>query len=123
MQRDDRVVVLGRGVHEVDDEPRLLAGVAAGDAPDALLVDALGRRRREVHADRRARAVPALGEQLRVDQHVDLAALVAREHRRELALGRLAGDGLRLEPFGAEGFGEVVRVAHARRVDHAGHAR
>ena len=122
MQRDDRVVVLGRGVHEVDDEPRLLAGVAARDAPDALLVDALGGGRREVHADGRARAVPALGEQLRVDQHVDVAALVAREDLGELALGRLAGDGLRLDPLGAERLGEVVGVAHAGRVDDAGHA-
>ena len=92
VQRHDRVVVLGGGVHEVDDQPRLLARVAAGDAPDALLVDALGGGRREVHADGRARAVPALGEQLRVDQHVDVAALVAREDLGQLALGRLAGD-------------------------------
>ncbi len=60
VQRHDRVVVLGRRVHEVDDEPRLLARVAAGDAPDALLVDALGGGRSEVHADGGARAVPAL---------------------------------------------------------------
>ena len=92
VQRHDRVVVLGGGMHEVDDQPRLLAGVAAGDAPDALLVDALGGGRREVHADGRARAVPALGEQLRVDQHVDVAALVAGEDLRQLALGRLARD-------------------------------
>ena len=32
VQRHDRVVVLGGGVHEVDDEARLLARVAAGDA-------------------------------------------------------------------------------------------
>ena len=122
VQRHDRVVVLGRGVHEVDHQPRLLAGMAAGDAPDALLVDALGGRRRQVHADRRARAVPALGQQLRVDQHVDVAALVAREDLRQLALGRLAGDPLRLDAFGAEGLGEVVGVLHARRVHDAGHA-
>ena len=122
MQRHHRVVVLGRGVHEVDDQPRLLAGVAAGDAPDPLLVDALGGGRRQVHADGRARAVPALREQLRVDQHVDVAALVAREDPRQLALGRLAGDRLRLQALGAERLGEVVRVAHARGVDDAGHA-
>ena len=92
VQRDDRVVVLGRRVHEVDDDPRLLARMAPRDAADALLVDALGGGRREVHADRRPRAVPALGEQLRVDEHVDLARLVVGEDPRQLALGRLAGD-------------------------------
>ncbi len=117
MQRHDRVVVLGRGVDEVDDEPRLLAGVAAGDASDALLVDALGRRRGEVHADGGARAVPALGQQLGVDQHVDVTALIAGEDLDELALGRLAGDCLRLDPLGPERFGEVVGVAHAGRID------
>ncbi len=66
--------------------------------------------------------VPALGEQLRVDQHVDVPALVAREDLRELALGGLAGDALRLEAFGAEGLGEVVGVLHAGRVDDPGHA-
>ena len=41
-----------------------------------------------MHADRRARRVPALGEQLRVDQHVDLAALVVRRgSRRSSRLG------------------------------------
>ena len=82
VQRDDRVVVLRRGMDEVDDDARLLAGMAARDAADALLVDALRRGRREVHADRRARRVPALGEQLRVDEHVDVAALVARRGSR-----------------------------------------
>ena len=43
MQRDDGIVVLGRGMHEVDDQAGLLARVATCDAPDALLVDALGR--------------------------------------------------------------------------------
>ena len=119
VQRDDRVVVLGGGVDEVDDQARLLAGVAARDAPDALLVDALGGGRREVHADGRARAVPALGEQLRVDQHVDVAALVAREDLGQLALGRLARDRLRLHALGAERLGEVVGVAHAGGVDDA----
>ena len=90
VQRHDRIVVLGRGVHEVHDKPRLLAGVATGHAPDALLIDAFGGRRREVHAHGRPRAVPALGQQLRVDQHVDVPALVASENLRELALGRFA---------------------------------
>ena len=122
VQRHDGVVVLGRRVDEVDDDARLLAGMAAGDAPDALLVDALGGGRREVHADGRARAVPALGEQLGVDQHVDLAALVVGEDRRELALGGLAGDRLRLDPGVAERLGDVVGVADAGGVDDAGHA-
>ena len=82
----------GRRVDEVDDDAGFLARVTTRDAADALLVDALGGRRREVHADRRARRVPALGEQLRVDEHVDLAALVGGERLGELALGRLAGD-------------------------------
>src|SRR5205823_334374 len=101
---------------------RLLAGMAARYAADALLVDALGGRRREVHADGRARAVPALGQQLRVDQHVDVAALVAREDLGELALARLARDRLGLDPLGAERLGEVVGVTHAGRVDDAGNA-
>ena len=122
VQRDDRVVVLGRRVHEVDDEARLLAGMAARDAADALLVDALGGGRREVHADRRARRVPALGEQLRVDQDVDLAALVAGEDLGQLALGGLAGDRLGLQPGRDEGRLEVVGVAHAGGVDDAGDA-
>jgi hypothetical protein len=43
-----------------------------------------------VEADRRARRVPALGEQLRVDEDVDVAALVVGEDLGQLALGRLA---------------------------------
>src|SRR5436190_16410134 len=35
-------------------------------------------------------AVPALGQQLGVDQHIDVAALVAREDLGEFALSRLA---------------------------------
>ena len=46
-------------------------------------------------------------------------ALVARQDPGELALGRLAGDRLRLDPLGAEGFREVVGVAHAGGVDDA----
>ena len=122
MERHDRVVVLGRRVDEVDDDARLLARLAARHAADALLVDALGGGRREVHADRRARRVPALGEQLRVDQDVDVAALVAGEDLGQLALGRLAGDRLRLHPELAEGLRDVVGVAHAGGVDDAGDA-
>ena len=82
VQRHHGVVVLGRRMDEVDDDARLLARMAARDAADALLVDALRGRRREVHADGRARRVPALGEQLGVDEHVDRAALVAGEDVR-----------------------------------------
>ena len=119
VQRHDGVVVLGRRVDEVDDDARLLARLAARDAADPLLVDALRGGRREVHADRRARRVPALGEQLRVDQHVDVAALVGGEDPRQLALLGLAGDGLRLQPDVAERLGDVVGVAHAGGVDDA----
>ena len=117
MQRHDRVVVRGRRVHEVDDDARLLARVAARDAADALLVDALRGGRREVHADRRARRVPALGEQHRVDEHVDLAALVAGEDARELALRRLARHRLRLDAGVLERLRDVVRVLDAGGVD------
>ena len=94
VQGDHRVVVRRGGVDEVHDDARLLAGRAPGDAAHPLLVDALGGGGREVHADGGARRVPALGQQLGVHEHVDLAALVGGEDARELALGRLAGDGL-----------------------------
>src|SRR4051812_12868565 len=119
MKRHHRVVVLRGRVHEVDDDAGLLAGVPARDAPDALLVDALRSGRREVHADGGARRVPALGEQLRVHEHVDLAALVSGEDARELALRRLSGDALRLHAGVLEGLGHVVGVAHAGRVHDA----
>jgi hypothetical protein len=110
------VVVLGARVDEVDDDAGLLAGVAARHAPDALLVDALGRGGRQVHAHGGARRVPALGEQLRVDEHVDLAGLVVGEDPRELALGGLARDRLCLHVEVAERLRDVVGVAHAGRV-------
>ena len=122
VQRDDRVVVLGRRVDEVDDDARLLARLAARDAADALLVDALGRRRGEVHADRRARRVPALGEQLRVDEHVDVAALVAARIRASSRFGVSPDTPFALMPDVAERLGDVVGVAHAGGVDDAGHA-
>ena len=120
VQRDDGIVVLGGGMDEVDDDPRLLARVPAGHAADALLVDALGGGRRQVHADRRPRAVPALGEQLGVDEHVDLAGLVVGQDPRQLALRRLARDGLGLHPELAEGLRDVVGVAHAGGIDDPG---
>jgi hypothetical protein len=113
VERDHRVVVARLRRDEVDDDAGLLAQVAARDAADALLVDAPRGRRREVHADRGARRVPALREQLGVDEHVDLAALVGREDRGQLALGRLARHGLGLDALVAQGGGDVVGVAHA----------
>src|SRR5436190_12016533 len=67
-------------------------------------------------------AVPALGQQLGVDQHIDVAALVAREDLGEFALSRLARYGLGLDPLGAERPGEVVCVAHAGRIDDTGNS-
>jgi hypothetical protein len=90
VQRDDALVVRGRLRREVDDDPGFLARMRPHDPADPLLVDALRRGRREVHADRRARRVPALGEQHRVDQDVDLAALVGGERLGELDRGRAA---------------------------------
>ena len=83
--RDRALVVRGRVVDEVDDDAGLLARREAHDAADALLVDAAARGRREVHAHGRARRVPALGEELRVDEDVDLPALVGGERLGELA--------------------------------------
>ena len=120
VQRDDALVVRRRLRHEVDDDAGLLARVDAHDPADPLLVDAARRRRREVHADGRARRVPALGEQLRVHEHVDLAALVRRERLREARRRRAAGDGLGLEPGGAELLREVVGVVDAGRVHDPG---
>ena len=105
---------------EVDDDAGLLARVDAHDPADPLLVDAAGRRRREVHADGRARGVPALGEELGVDQDVDLAALVRGQRLREASGRRLARDGFRLQARRAELLREVVRVLDARGVDDPG---
>ena len=120
MQRDDALVVRRALGDEVDDHAGLLARVHAHDPADPLLVDAPRGGRREVHADGRARRVPALGEQHRVDQDVDLAALVGGERLGELHRRRLAADRLGLEPDGAELLGQVVRVLDAGRVDDPG---
>src|SRR6185436_16413029 len=74
-------------------------------------------RRREVHADGRARRVPPFGEQLRVDEDVDLTALVGGERLGELDRRRLAADGLGLEADRAELLREVVGVLDTGRVD------
>src|SRR5439155_21821275 len=95
---------------EVAEDARVVARVRAHGPADALLVDALRRGRREVHDYGRAGRVPALGEQHRVDQDVDLAALVGGERLGELDRGRAAADGRRLQPGGAELLGQVVGV-------------
>ena len=75
---------------------------------------------REVHAHRCARRVPAFGEQLRVDQDVDLAALVGGERLGQSCGRCLPGDRLRLQPGGAELLREVVRVLDSGGVDDSG---
>ena len=72
-----------------------------------------------MHADRRPRRVPALGEQHRVAEHVHLAALERGEDLRQLALRGLAGDGAGVDPGRPERGGDVVGVTHAGRVDDA----
>lgn len=73
-----------------------------------------------MHADRRPRAVPTLGQQHRVAEDVDVAALEAGEDFRQLALRRFAGDRLGVDPGIAEGFGDVLRVLNAGRVEDTG---
>ena len=107
-------------MHEVDDEPGLLAGRAAGHAADPLLVDAARGGGRQVHADRRARRVPALGQQHRVAEHVDVATLEGGEDLGELALRRLARDRLGVDADVPHRGGDVVRVLDAGGVKDAG---
>ena len=121
VQRHHRVVVLGGRVDEVDDDPRLLARLPPRHAAHPLLVDPPGGGGRQVHAHRGPRRVPALGQQLGVDQHVDLASLVGGEDAGQLALGRLARGGLRLDPGAAHRLGHVVGVPDAGGVHHARH--
>ncbi len=59
------------------------------------------------------------GEQLRVDEHVDLAALVGGERLGQAHRRRPARDRLRLDPGRSELRREVVRVLDAGRVDDA----
>ena len=56
---------------------------------------------------------------MRVDEDVDLAALVGGERLGELHRRRAAADRLGLEPGGAELLREVVGVVDAGRVDDA----
>ena len=105
---------------EVDHQPGLLLRGAAGHPTDPLLVDASRGGGGEVHADRRPRRVPALGEQHRVAEHVDLATLERGEDLRQLSLRGLAGDCAGVDPGRPERGGDVVGVTHAGRVDDAG---
>ena len=105
---------------EVDHQARLLARVPPRHAADPLLVDAPRGGRGEVHADRRARAVPALGEQHRVAEHIDFASLEPGQDLGELALRGLAGDGAGVDAGVLEGLGDVVGVLDAGGVDDAG---
>ncbi len=117
----DRALVVGRRVRdEVDHDPGFLARVHPHDPADALLVDTAARGRREMHADRGARRVPALCEQHRVDQDVDLSALVGGERLGQLERRCLAADRLRLQARGAKLAREVVGVLDAGRVDDPG---
>src|SRR5207244_2980787 len=105
---------------EVDDEPRLFARRAARDAADALLVDAARGGGREVHAERGPGRVPALGEQHRVAEDVDLTALEGSEDLGQFALGRLTGDGPGVDTGELERLGDVLGVLHAGGVEDAG---
>jgi hypothetical protein len=114
VQRDDALRV-GRALrHEVDHHAGLLARVDPHDPPDPLLVDAARCGRREVHAHGRARRVH-LREEHRVDEDVDLAALVGGEGLRQTCGRCVARDRLRLEPGCAEFLREVVRVLDSGR--------
>ena len=99
--------------------PASLRRMHAHDAADPLLVDAAAGRRREVHADGRARRVPALREQLRVHEDVDLAALVGGQRLGQLERRRLPAHRLGLQPGRAELPRQVVGVLDAGRVDDA----
>ena len=92
MQGDRAVCVRCSGLGEVDDDAGFLAAMEAHDATNALLVDATTRGRCEMHADGRARRVPALSEQLGVDQHVDFATLVGGKRLGEFARRRASRD-------------------------------
>ena len=63
--------------------------------------------------------VPALGEQLRVDEHVDVAALVGRERRRQRARRRAAADRAGAQARRAHRRGDALGVVDAGRVDDA----
>jgi hypothetical protein len=73
--------------------------------------------RRLVHADGGPRRVPALGQQLGVDQHVDLAALVGRQRLGQLARRCLAGHGAGLHADRLHRRRHPLGVIDAGRVD------
>src|SRR5919108_439391 len=89
----------------------------AHDPADTLLVDATAGGRREMHADRGARGVPTFGEKHRVDENVDLSALVRGECLGEADGRRTAADRLSLQTCCAKLTSEVVGVLYAGRVD------
>ena len=120
VERDHPIVVCRAFGDEVDDDACFLARVHPHDPADALLVDAARGGRREVEADGCAGRVPPFGEQLSVDEDVDLATLVGGKCLGELDRRRLARDRLRLDACGAELLREVVGVLHAGGVDDAG---
>ena len=119
VQRDHALGVRCAGLGEVDHDARFLAAVEAHDAADPLLVDAAAGGRREVHADRGAGGVPSLGQEHRVHQHVDLAALVGGQRLGEDAGRRAAGDGGGPQPDRLHGRGHALGVVDAGRVDDA----
>ena len=100
--------------------PASFRGMDAHDPADALLVDAARGGRGEVHADGRAGRVPALGEELRVDEDVDLASLVRRERLGQARGRRAPRHRFGLQSRGAELLREVVGVLDAGRVDDPG---
>ncbi len=120
VQSDDRLVVGGRRVDEVDDQAGLLARGAPRHPPDPLLIDPARSGRREVHADRRSRRVPALGEEHRVAENVDLSALEGGEGLGQLALGRLARYGTGVDADVAHRRGYVFGVGDSRGVEDPG---
>ena len=96
--------------------------MSTNNAADALLVDASRGGRREVHADGRPGRVPALGEQHRVAENVDLAAFEGGERLRQLPLRRLAGHRASVDAELAHRLRDVVGVLDAGRVDDAGNS-
>ena len=120
MQGHDRLVVGGGGVNEVDYQSGLLAGGAAGDAADSLLVDPPGGRRRQMHADRRPRRVPPLGQEHRIAQHIDLATLEGSKDLGQLALRRFSRNRARHDTGVLKGLGDILCVLHSSGVKDAG---
>jgi hypothetical protein len=105
-------------VNEVHNNPGFLTWMAAGYTAHTLLIDPLGSCGGKVEADSCARGVPTLGEELCVDEYVNLASLVIREHPGKVTLGRLTTDRLSLDANVAEGTRNIVRVPNAGGIDN-----